>query len=209
MKNIKNLYSNFTKIGSGGYLVVPRSLLDEALNIEGAFTLSQAYLFLYAHCAFCDQPGKDALRRGQIAFTAIELAERFNWKKSAVRTFLRALQKMGVVKMETVPGVKTKVTLCFYEALTGGKGRKLKTSEKKEFYAFWNRYYQLLGRDGTDYYQAMGEWARMTERERTMAVEHTERYFRSLTDIHFVKMAVNYLRFKAYLMPEDIEEFIH
>ena len=36
-----------------------------------------------------------------------------------------------------------------------------------------------------------------------MAVENVETYFRSLCDMRFVKTAGNYLRFKAYVMPES------
>ena len=31
-------------------------------------------------------------------------------------------------------------------------------------------------------------------------------YFESLTDIRFVKTACNYLRFKVYLRPENVEK---
>lgn len=206
MKNSKYLYSKFTKIGQDGYLVVPRGLLDAALDFEGEFTPWQAYLYLFVHCAFCDQPGRNALHRGQIAFTAAELAGRFNWGVSRVRTFLHVLQKMGIVKLEMVPGVKSIMTLSYYDALTGGKGNPVKKQGRKEFFLFWKNYYQLLGRDGTDYYRALAEWTRMTQEEQTMAVEHMERYFRSLTDMRFVKAAANYLRCKAFLMPEDVEQ---
>lgn len=207
MKIDKNSYLKFTKIGQGGYLVVPRDLLDAALDFKGEFTPWQAYLYLFVHCAFCDQPGRNGLRRGQIAFTAAELAERFGWSHSRVRTFLRGLQQMGVVALETVPGVRSITTLCFYDALTGGKGEPVvKKQERKQFYVFWRDYYQLLGRTGTDYYQALSEWTRLTRKERAMAAERTEQYFRSLTDMRFVKVAANYLRCKAFLMPEDVEQ---
>lgn len=108
--------------------------------------------------------------------------------------------------MEVVPGVKSKLTMCFYEALTGGQGRPVELKEKVAFFDFWKRYYALLERDGTDFYPALSEWNRMTGRERRLAMKHIERYFRSLSDMRFVKTAMNYLRYKAYLMPEDIEQ---
>lgn len=82
----------------------------------------------------------------------------------------------------------------------------MEPKEKVAFFDFWKRYYALLERDGTDFYPALSEWNRMTGRERRLAMKHIERYFRSLSDMRFVKTAMNYLRYKAYLMPEDIEQ---
>lgn len=206
MKNNKNLYENFTRIDRGGYLVVPRRLLHAALDTELPFTPAQAYLFLFLHCEFCNRTGKDGLKRGQMAYTYSELADRFCWSRSTVRNFLGTLKKMDVVKLEMVPGLKSKLTLCRYEALTGGHGRPVETVDKLEFFGFWKHYYELLGRDGTDYYAALSEWGRISRKEKKLAVENIERYFCSLPDIRFVKAAVNYLRFKAYVMPETEEE---
>lgn len=207
MKINNFLYSRFTKIGTEGYLVVPRALLNEVLNMEQPFTLAQAYLYLFVHSAFCDQP-KEGLKRGQLVFTAAELAERFKWSQWLVRRFLYNLRRMGVVELEMVPGVKSKLTMCFCEALTGGKGQPLTTGERKDCYAFWKKYYGLLGREATDYYATTLEWARMTGAERRMAMENMVGYFRSLNDVQYVKSAPNYLKYKAFLMPENIDDYL-
>lgn len=203
MKNNKILYDKFTKIGRNGYLVVPRNLLKDMFELKGPFTEVQAYMYLYMQCEFCDRIGKDALKRGQMTCTAAELADRFCWSKSAVRRFLYHLQQMEVVKLETMAGLKSRLTLCFYEALTGGHGRPVVEKEKVEFFQFWKSYYNLLDRTGSDYYAAQSVWERMGKEERRMAVENVEAYFRSLCDMRFVKTAGNYLRFKAYVMPES------
>lgn len=205
MKNIEELYTCFTKIGKNGYLVVPRSLLEESLKEQESFTVGQAYLYLFMRCEFCNRKGKGALKRGQVAFTLGELAERFGWKKGTVRGFLRELKELGLVRMEVVPGVKIKLTLCFYEALTGGHGRPVEEREKEEFLHFWRTYYDLLEREGTDLYAALAEWNRMTEEEHRLAVQNMERYFRSLNDIRYVRTACNYLRLKTFLQPENVE----
>lgn len=209
MKLDKNLQSLFTKIGPEGYLVVPRALLNEVLNMDTRFSATQAYLYLFIHCAFCDQPKDGGLKRGQMAFTAAELAERFNWSTRVVRDFLYSLREKGIVELEQVPGVQSKLKMCFYETLTGGKGRPIDSDERKDCHAFWKRYYGLLNREATDYYSTVEEWGRMTNAERTLAMENMERYFRSLNDIQYVKSAVNYLKYKAFLMPENIEEYFN
>lgn len=198
------MYANFTKMGGNGYLVVPRNLLEESLKVEGPFTVAQAYLYLFMRCEFCNRKG--GLKRGQVAFTSSELAARFGWKRGAVREFIHSLQELGLVRLEVVPGVKSKLTMCFYEALTGGKGKPVEMHDKEGFLNFWRMYYELLEREGTDLYPAFSEWGRLSEGERRLAVENMERYFRSLSDIRYVKTACNYLRFKAFLMLENAEE---
>lgn len=106
MKSIKKLSDDFKGMGTGGYLVVPRNLLGRVLDTGTPFTPAQAYMYLYAHCEFCNRKGKEALRRGQMTCTSGELAERFMWSKNAVRDFLRTLRDLGVLEMEVVPGVK-------------------------------------------------------------------------------------------------------
>lgn len=194
------MYADFTKIGRKGYLVVPRTLLEEALRTEASFTMAQAYLYLFMRCEFCDRKGEGALKRGQVAFTSKELAERFGWKRTTVRDYLHDLERLGVVKLEVVKGVKSIVTLCFYEALTGGRGKPMEEREQVRFMEFWKRYYDLLDREGSDLYAALAEWGRIDQKERRMAMENMELYFRSLSDIRYVKSAGNYLRFKVFLM---------
>ena len=46
----------------------------------------------------------------------------------------------------------------------------------------------------------------LTEEEKRLAVQNMVPYFESLTDIRFVKTACNYLRFKVYLRPENVEK---
>lgn len=205
MKNTKDIFSGFTKIGKNGYLVVPRNLLEEVLCIDEPFTKAQAYLYLYMRASFCDRKGKNGLKRGQLNFTASELAKRFKWKLHAVRDFIHALRDQGVVSLEQVPGVNQQMTLCFYETLTCGHGKKVTPKEKKDFDEFWKRYYSLLDRKGTDLYSALSEWERLTAEERRLACKNMEAYFSSLNDIRFVKSAFNYLRFKTFLTLEDMD----
>ena len=207
MKIIKTLYSKFTRIGTEGYLVVPRALLNEVLNVDGPFTLPQAYLYLFVRSAFCDQP-KEGVKRGQLKFTASELAECFQWSPWLVRRFLYNLRRMGVVELDMVPGVKSIMTMNFYDALTGGKGEPLTTEERRDCHAFWKQYYGLLDRKASDFYATTLEWGRLTENERRMAMKNMVDYFRSLNDIQYVKSAPNYLKYKAFLMPEDIDDYL-
>lgn len=188
--------------------MVPRALLNEVLSVEQPYTLAQAYLYLFVHSTFCDQPKENGLKRGQMVFTAGELAERFKWSQWTVRRFLYILREMGVLELEPVPGVKSKLTMRFYEALTGGKGQPLTTGERKDCYAFWKRYYGLLDKESTDYYATALEWGRMTAEERRMALENMVAYFRSLNNVQYVKSAPNYLRYKAFLMPENIDDYL-
>lgn len=208
MKIEKHLHLKFTRIGTEGYLVVPRALLNEVLRVEQPFTLAQAYLYLFVHAAFCDKPVKGGLKRGQLTFTAAELAEIFHWTPRSVRRFLYVLREMGVVELEVVPGLRSKLTMCFYEALTGGKGKQLSTNERKECYSFWRKYYGLLDREATDYYATTLEWERLTQEERRLAMENMLVYFRSLNNIQFVKSAPSYLKYKAFLMPENIDDYL-
>lgn len=208
MGNIKKLYDDFAGTGKGGYLVVPRNLLERTFETKAVFTPAQAYLYLYVRCEFCNRPGKNGLKRGQMVYTSAELAKCFGWSGSSVRLFLRMLRDMGLVKLEVVPGLGSKLTLCFYEVLTGGHGRPVCAADRSQFSDFWKRYYALLEKDGTDYYPALSEWGRMSGEERRLAVERVERYFYSLNDMRFVKSAVSYLRHKAFLMPEDMEHLI-
>lgn len=203
--NIKKLYDDFAGTRKGGYLVVPRNLLEKTFETKAAFTPAQAYMYLYVRCEFCNRPGKEGLKRGQMVYTSAKLAKRFGWSGSSVRLFLRMLRDMGLVKLEVVPGLGSKLTLCFYEVLTGGQGRPVHEADRVQFAEFWKRYYALLEKDGSDYYPALSEWGRMSGKERKLAMERMERYFYSLNDMHFVKSAVSYLRYKAFLMPEDME----
>lgn len=79
-------------------------------------------------------------------------------------------------------------------------------SEQADFNEFWKQYYSLLDRQGYDLYAALSEWEKLTEEEKRLAVQNMVPYFESLTDIRFVKTACNYLRFKVYLRPENVEK---
>ena len=96
--------------------------------------------------------------------------------------------------------------MCFYEVLAAGRGKPIGEVDRADFNAFWKQYYSLLDRQGYDLYAALSEWEKLTEEERRLAVQNMVPYFESLTDIRFVKTACNYLRFKVYLRPENVEK---
>lgn len=202
---MKNFLS-FKTMGKNGYLTVPRNLLEEVFCVDKPFTEAQAYLYLYMKASFCNRKGKMPLKRGQLTFTASDMAKRFNWKVYTLREFLHTLHKEGVIVLEQMPGVGQKVTMCFYEVLAAGRGKPIGEVDRADFNAFWKQYYSLLERQGSDLYAALSEWERITEEERRLAVQNMVPYFESLTDIRYVKTACNYLRFKVYLRPENVEK---
>lgn len=202
---MKNFLS-FKTMGKNGYLTVPRNLLEEVFCVDKPFTEAQAYLYLYMKASFCNRKGKMPLKRGQLTFTASVLAKRFKWKVYTLREFLHTLHKEGVIVLEQMPGVGQKVTMCFYEVLAAGRGKPIGEVDRADFNAFWKQYYSLLERQGSDLYAALSEWERITEEERRLAVQNMVPYFESLTDIRYVKTACNYLRFKVYLRPENVEK---
>lgn len=202
---MKNFLS-FKTMGKNGYLMVPRNLLEEVFSVDKPFTEAQAYLYLYMKASFCNRKGKRPLKRGQLTFTASVLAKRFKWKVYTLREFLHTLHKEGVIVLEQMPGVGQKVTMCFYEVLAAGRGKTIGEVDRADFNAFWKQYYSLLERQGSDLYAALSEWERITEEERRLAVQNMVPYFESLTDIRYVKTACNYLRFKVYLRPENVEK---
>lgn len=202
---MKNFLS-FKTMGKNGYLTVPRNLLEEVFCVDKPFTEAQAYLYLYMKASFCNRKEKMPLKRGQLTFTASVLAKRFKWKVYTLREFLHTLHKEGVIVLEQMPGVGQKVTMCFYEVLAAGRGKPIGEVDRADFNAFWKQYYSLLERQGSDLYAALSEWERITEEERRLAVQNMVPYFESLTDIRYVKTACNYLRFKVYLRPENVEK---
>ena len=202
---MKNFLS-FKTMGKNGYLTVPRNLLGEVFCVDKPFTEAQAYLYLYMKASFCNRKGKMPLKRGQLTFKTSDMAKRFNWKVYTLREFLHTLHKEGVIVLEQMPGVGQKVTMCFYEVLAAGRGKPIGEVDRADFNAFWKQYYSLLERQGSDLYAALSEWERITEEERRLAVQNMVPYFESLTDIRYVKTACNYLRFKVYLRPENVEK---
>lgn len=202
---MKNFLS-FKTMGKNGYLTVPRNLLEEVFCVDKPFTEAQAYLYLYMKASFCNRKGKMPLKRGQLTFKTSDMAKRFNWKVYTLREFLHTLHKEGVIVLEQMPGVGQKVTMCFYEVLAAGRGKSIGEVDRADFNAFWKQYYSLLERQGSDLYAALSEWERITEEERRLAVQNMVPYFESLTDIRYVKTACNYLRFKVYLRPENVEK---
>lgn len=202
---MKNFLS-FKTMGKNGYLTVPRNLLEEVFCVDKPFTEAQAYLYLYMKASFCNRKGKMPLKRRQLTFKTSDMAKRFNWKVYTLREFLHTLHKEGVIVLEQMPGVGQKVTMCFYEVLAAGRGKPIGEVDRADFNAFWKQYYSLLERQGSDLYAALSEWERITEEERRLAVQNMVPYFESLTDIRYVKTACNYLRFKVYLRPENVEK---
>lgn len=199
-------FLSFKKVGKNGYLMVPRNLLEEVFSMDKPFTEAQAYLYLYMKASFCNRKGKMPLKRGQLTFKTSDMAKRFNWKVYTLREFLHTLHKEGVIVLEQMPGVGQKVTMCFYEVLATGREKPTSESEQADFNEFWKQYYSLLDRQGYDLYAALSEWEKLTEEEKRLAVQNMVPYFESLTDIRFVKTACNYLRFKVYLRPENVEK---
>ena len=84
------------------FFKVYRSLLDDPLWLSEPFTYGQAWVDLIGRANFADKDhfyrGQyQQIKRGQIATSQKELADRWKWSRHKVNTFLRNIERAGMV----------------------------------------------------------------------------------------------------------------
>lgn len=84
------------------FFKVYRSLLDDPLWLSEPFTYGQAWVDLIGRANFADKDNfyrgrYQQIKRGQIATSQQELADRWKWSRHKVNTFLRNIECAGMV----------------------------------------------------------------------------------------------------------------
>src|ERR1700681_859870 len=83
---------------SRGYIAVNRSLFDDSTLVSAPFTELHVFLWVISEAAWQPRTVRCGralvhLERGQLAYAARFLAEKFGWSEARVRRFLKRLSK--------------------------------------------------------------------------------------------------------------------
>jgi hypothetical protein len=106
-----------------GFYLLHRGWMDHPVFGREEFTQRTAWVWLIENVAWKDTQHRIGgklvpVRRGQIAITVRELAERWRWSKSRVDRFLKLLRDAGMIRAESgTEAARSKliITLCNYE----------------------------------------------------------------------------------------------
>lgn len=111
------------------FFKVYRSLLDDPLWLSEPFTYGQAWVDLIGRANFADKDNfyrgrYQQIKRGQIATSQQELADRWKWSRHKVNTFLRNIECAGMVttKSTTFGTTITIEKYAFYQDIRTSKG---------------------------------------------------------------------------------------
>lgn len=118
------------------FFKVYRSLLDDPLWLSEPFTYGQAWVDLIGRANFADKDhfyrGQyQQIKRGQIATSQKELADRWKWSRHKVNTFLRNIERAGMVTTKaTTTG--TTITIEKYAVYQDTRTSKGTTKEPRK-----------------------------------------------------------------------------
>ena len=106
-----------------GWIKLHRSMFDNELWMAEPFTKAQAWIDLIGHTNH--KPGSTWIRgievkieRGQLAWSELTMAKRWQWSRNKVRRYLKLLEKKGMAIQQTNK-VTSILTICNYERYQG------------------------------------------------------------------------------------------
>lgn len=200
---MKNLLSILKNPRSGGQIVFPRRLIEKMFENASPLSEPQACVFMLLECAYGDAHG--GLKEGEMCVSVRRLSRRLNWTYSHTRRLLVALERSGLLKLGRA-GKFTLLTWTSYgEICRMGSARKGDACTppdeecERAFDEFWTLYHERSRRPPRDRYMARAVWRGLSGEERRMALERMEDYFRSLSNMDYVRTGLNYLKNKTFV----------
>lgn len=168
---------------------------------------SQACVYMLLECGYGGTD--DGLGEGEMRVSLRRLSRRFNWTFSHTHRMMERLERAGLVKLER-SGKSTLLTwLTYAEICRMGTARRMQQrtdalppldeEDERAFDEFWTLYHERSRQSPRDRYLAQTVWREMSGDERRMAVERMEDYFRSLSNMDYVRTGLNYLRHKSFV----------
>lgn len=118
------------------FFKVYRSLLDDPLWLSEPFTYGQAWVDLIGRANFADKDNfyrgrYQQIKRGQIATSQQELADRWKWSRHKVNTFLRNIECAGMVTTKSTT-FGTTITIEKYAVYQDARTTKGTTKEPRK-----------------------------------------------------------------------------
>lgn len=118
------------------FFKVYRSLLDDPLWLSEPFTYGQAWVDLIGRANFADKDNfyrgrYQQIKRGQIATSQQELADRWKWSRHKVNTFLRNIECAGMVTTKSTT-FGTTITIEKYALYQDARTTKSTTKEPRK-----------------------------------------------------------------------------
>ena len=118
------------------FFKVYRSLLDDPLWLSEPFTYGQAWVDLIGRANFADKDNfyrgrYQQIKRGQIATSQQELADRWKWSRHKVNTFLRNIECAGMVTTKSTT-FGTTITIEKYALYQDARTTKGTTKEPRK-----------------------------------------------------------------------------
>ena len=192
-----------------GYILIPKSLLEDLLEKEatGSLTDIEARLTLLANVNYKDCEADlgngtaEICPRGDSLQSLLSWAARFGWTKGKTRRFFLRLQKEGMITLLPHPHT-THLRILDYDLWTGCRRearQRLQEKADEEFEEFWEAYHEKTHTRKVNRGKAEQEWRRLSEKEHKLATERIEDYYYSLRDINYCKQAATYLKDKSFL----------
>lgn len=201
---------NLNTMARGGYILLPRRLVGEALAETEEMSETQAFLcILYHACFYRMKSGERVCNRGESLYTLRRWAEIFGWKMWKTRIYLKKLEEEGKIVI-VKEGKHKRLCVVGYEKWCGHR----EVSEVKEgqpetevavnksdrlFDRFWKEYHEMVGLEPSDRYAAEQAWRKLNLEEKMEALDGITDYFWSNAENKYMKKAVNYLRDKTFL----------
>lgn len=200
---MKKLISILKDPKAGGQIVLPRRLLENMFENISEADDTRACILMLLKCAYTGSGG-DGLQEGEMDLSHRRLAGSLRCSGSRVYRLLLELQKAGVVRMS--PGGTRMSWTNYHDICRMGRGVArvpsvvpLDEEAARAFDEFWTLYHSRSRQIPRDRYQVQREWAVLTDEERRMAVDRMEDYFRSLSNMDYVRTGANYLRCRSFL----------
>lgn len=127
------------------HFYVNRKLLDSERWLSEPFTRGQAWLDMFGLAQHTDsffriRGIRVSVKRGQLAYSQLSLAKRWNWSRNKVRRYLKELEKDGDIEQQNNE-VTTVITIKNYDLWQGGDTTNETTNETTEGQQKDNRRY--------------------------------------------------------------------
>lgn len=196
-----------------GFVVISRGFIKSFINtikIEKANTL---YFFLLVSANYKTQETiTGTVRRGELSMTIHEIATQTDSSYDHIQRLLKQLEAWGLVTFE-YHNHRRHIILPYYEEHLGRRVRAMEQADEKaqaknqtdiDFDYFWEFYHQIIPHvPKTNYEEARKAFARLSLKDRYAAARNVPKYLEQLDNEKYAKWAVNYLKDKCFIFPED------
>lgn len=103
-----------------GWVKLHRQLFDNSIWLEEPFTYGQAWIDLFANAnhkpsTFFIKRQEVSLKRGQIAWSEVHMAQRWKWSRNKVRRFLKSLKTKQQIEQHNIRYLTSIITILNYD----------------------------------------------------------------------------------------------